>query len=53
VWCEAGHFVRVPKYGGDRWSERFGEDDVVFLLIEDHNILAQITGDPLLVKAFL
>ena len=21
-WCKPGDFVRVPKYGGDRWNER-------------------------------
>lgn len=57
AWCKVGDFVRVPKYGGDRWTvkvARDGEDDeVVIAMFNDTDLLGEVTGDPLKVKAFL
>lgn len=55
-WCKPGDYVRVPKYGGDRWQvpvpERDGEF-ALFTLFKDLDIIGQITGDPLAVVAFV
>lgn len=55
-WVKPGDYVRVPKYGGDRWTVSIGEgaesDEVMFVLFEDFNILATVT-DPLITKAYL
>ena len=54
-WCKAGDFVRVPKYGGDRWSVKTndGEDDALLVIFNDLDLIAKVTGDPLSVKAFI
>lgn len=59
AWCEPGDFVRIPKFGGDRWEvfvdRNKGADGgtVVFALFDDLNILGKITCDPLDVIAFV
>ena len=57
-WCVAGDYIRVPKWGGDRWEVKVpGDDDLedpaLFMILNDHEIIAKVTGDPLKVKAFL
>lgn len=53
-WVEVGDFVRMPKWGGDRWEVPMGEDEVaLFSIFNDHEVIAKVTGDPLKVKAFL
>lgn len=54
-WCEPGEFVRVPKYGGDRWELKSpdGSTSAMFVIFDDLNIIGRVTGDPLAVKAFL
>lgn len=57
-WCEVGDFIRVPKWGGDRWEvkvpgEDQSEDPALFMIINDHEVIAKITGNPLDTKAFL
>lgn len=57
-WCEVGDFIRVPKWGGDRWEvkvpgEDQNEDPALFMIINDHEVIAKITGNPLETKAFL
>ncbi len=57
-WCEIGDFLRVPKWTGDRWEVAImdnGEqvDKVEFIILNDHEIIAKITGNPLEVKAFV
>ena len=53
AWCSVGDFVRVPRYGGDRWKEvsETGETGH-FILINDLGLLGVITTDPLKIKAF-
>lgn len=54
AWCEIGDFVRVPKYGGDRWSKPCeGYADIVFVIFNDLDITAKVTGDPRDVRAYL
>ncbi len=57
-WCDVGDYIRVPKWGGDRWEVRVpGEDDLedpaLFMILNDHEVIATVTGDPLAMKAFL
>ena len=57
-WCEVGDYLRVPKWGGDRWEVPVpGEDDIeepaLFMIINDHEVIAKLTGDPLAMRAFL
>jgi co-chaperonin GroES (HSP10) len=54
AWCAVGDFVRVPRYGGDRW--KVGNDKgeyAYFILVNDLDILALVTSDPLAVQSFL
>ncbi len=53
-WCHAGDFVRVPKYGGDRWEVALTKDDsAMFVIFNDLDIIGKIEGDPLTIKAFI
>lgn len=53
-WCERGDFVRIPKYGGDRWSVKIkGQEDALVVIFNDLDLIGKITGDPLAMKAFL
>ena len=57
-WCEVGQFIRVPKWGGDRWEVKVpGEDQsespALFMIVNDHEVIARITSNPLETKAFL
>lgn len=47
-WCAPGDFVRVAKYGGDR----FEVGDALFCVFNDLDIIGKVTGDPLAMKAF-
>ena len=58
TWCEVGDYIRVPKWGGDRWEvavegEDPLEDKALFMVLNDHEVIAKLTGDPLAMKAFL
>ena len=59
TWAKVGDFVRVPKWGGDRWEVPYGEvvngeqDMALFSVFNDHELISKVTGDPLKVKAFL
>jgi co-chaperonin GroES (HSP10) len=52
-WCGLGDFLRVPKWTGDRWTVPHGEDEVEFMIMNDHEVIARVTGNPLDVKAFV
>lgn len=60
AWVGVGDFVRVPKYGGDRWAvKRPGaggselDTHVIFALFDDLNLIGKVTGDPLAIRAFV
>ena len=58
AWCQIGDFIRVPKWGGDRWEvkvpgEDHSEDPALFMIINDHEVIGKITGNPLETRAFL
>jgi len=57
-WAEVGDYVRVPKWGGDRWEIKIpgadkNEDPVLFMTINDHELIAKVTGNPLSFKAYV
>jgi co-chaperonin GroES (HSP10) len=56
-WCEPGDFIRVPKWGGDRWEVSVpnepDEDPALFAVFNDHEMIAKVTGDPLTMRAYL
>lgn len=55
AWCQPGTFVRVPKYGGDRWEVPVPgrSDPALFCVFNDLDVIGEFTGDPLKVKAFI
>lgn len=55
AWVEPGTFVRVPKYGGDRWEVPVPElnEPALFVLFLDRDLLGKITGDPLTMVAYI
>ena len=56
LWCQPGDFVRVPKYGGDKWTVKHGDgsdDEALFVIFNDLDIIGKVTGDPLAIKAFI
>ena len=57
-WAQIGDYVRVPKWGGDRWERTVsggeeGEDPVLFMTLNDHELIAKVTDDPLSFKAYV
>lgn len=58
-WAQVGDFVRVPRWGGDRWERPvIGEENgdlnpVLFMTINDHEVIAKVTDDPLSFKAYV
>ena len=57
-WCEVGDYIRVPKWGGDRWEvpnpgEEIDEEKPTFAVLNDHEVIAKLTGDPLEMRAFV
>lgn len=53
-WCKPGEFVRVAKYGGDRWEVNYGErETALFVIFNDLDIIGRVTGDPLAIRAFI
>jgi co-chaperonin GroES (HSP10) len=57
AWASVGDFVRVPKWGGDRWEIDFEEDGLkgkaLFTFFNDHELIGKVTGDPRAIKAFI
>jgi co-chaperonin GroES (HSP10) len=56
-WCDIGDFVRIPKWGGDRWEvpvpNEPDEDPALFAVFNDHEVIAKVLGNPLTMKAYL
>lgn len=54
AWVAPGDFVRVPKYGGDRFEVPMaGGGKALFALFNDLELLAVVTGDPLKIIAYV
>lgn len=54
-WVSVGDYVRMPKWGGDRWEVPIEgtEETALFSIFNDHEVIAKVTGDPMKVRAFL
>ena len=53
-WVSLGDYVRVPRWTGDRWEIAINQDDVVqFMLMNDHEVIAKLTSNPLEMRAFV
>ena len=57
-WADVGEFVRIPRYGGDRWTVKVADntadiEEAVVVIFNDLDLVGKVTGDPLAVKAFL
>lgn len=58
AWAKVGDYVRVPRWGGDRWERNApdtadGEDPVLFMTINDHELISEVTDNPLSFKAYV
>jgi co-chaperonin GroES (HSP10) len=57
AWAQVGEYVRVPKWGGDRWEVDFEQNGMkgkaLFTFFNDHELIGKVTGDPLKIKAFI
>jgi co-chaperonin GroES (HSP10) len=71
MWASVGDYIRVPRWGGDRFEVATGkkytvtkvvngekvdlevdEEPALFVVFNDHEAIAKITGDPLTMKNF-
>ena len=53
-WCQPGDFIRVAKYGGDRWEVPISkEESAMFVIFKDTDLIGKVTGDPLAIRAFI
>jgi co-chaperonin GroES (HSP10) len=57
-WVVAGDYIRVPKWGGDRWEVKVDgedqfEDPALFMILNDHEIIAKVTCSPLEMRSFI
>ncbi len=53
AWCKEGDYVRVPKFLQDRWEVEQDGYNVLFMIVNDLDILAKKIGNPLEVKAYI
>ena len=57
IWAKEGDYVRVPKWGGDRWEVDYEingqKGKALFAMFNDHELIGLVTGDPLQIKAFV
>jgi co-chaperonin GroES (HSP10) len=58
AWAQVGDYVRVPKWGGDRWEidfedEKGSQGRALFTFFNDHELIGKVTGDPRAIKAFI
>jgi co-chaperonin GroES (HSP10) len=59
TWATVGDYVRVPRWGGDRWERTVPDEEnsdinpVLFMTINDHEVIGHITDNPLSFKAYV
>lgn len=55
AWAAVGDFVRVPKYGGDRWEQPVpnSSDRALFILFNDLDLRGRIRSNPLEYMAYI
>lgn len=51
--CGVGDYIRIPKFNQDKWEVEHGENLVLFMLINDLDILAKVECNPLEIKAYI
>lgn len=53
-WAHPGDYVRVPKYGGDRWEVPMPDgESALFVIFNDLDIIGKVEADPLSIRAFI
>jgi len=53
-WCAVGDYVRVPRYGGDKWTVKTADgDEAIIIIFNDLDLVGKVVGDPLAIRAFL
>jgi co-chaperonin GroES (HSP10) len=53
-WCVPGDYVRVAKYGGDRWEVPLPNGETaLYVIFNDLDIIGRVEGDPLAIRAFI
>ena len=54
-WCKPGDFIRVPKWGGDRWQVPVPgtRDKALFVVFKELDLVGAVTVDPLSVVAYV
>ena len=53
-WCKEGEYVRVAKYGGDRWEVNLPNgESALFVIFNDLDIIGRVEVDPLSIRAFI
>jgi co-chaperonin GroES (HSP10) len=53
-WCQVGDFVRVAKYGGDRYEVPVNNNEsAMFVIFNDLDIIGKVTIDPTQIRAFI
>lgn len=55
VWAGLGDYVKVNRYGGDRWSIDLedGLEPIAFAMVADSDLIGKYTGDVRKVRAHL
>ena len=53
VWAEPGAYVRVPKYGGDRWTVKDSDGEAIMFVAFNDLDLGGLVPDPLNLRAFI
>lgn len=54
TWAKVGDFVRVPRWTGDRFEKKLDDDTTVeFYIMNDHELIGAVEGNPLDVKAYV
>lgn len=42
AWAHPGEYVRIPKFGGERWEVKHRDGAVLFVLLKDLELLGKI-----------
>lgn len=52
-WCQVGDFIRVIKWGGDRWEVPVpgSEEPAMFVITKDLDVIGKVTGNVLDITA--
>lgn len=55
VWAKPGDFVKVPRWGGDRWTVdlKDGLEPVMLAILSDADLIGAYTGDVRKVRSHL